>query len=71
MCQLRYSQKVRHPAPGEGTAETATCTTSTAFGLKNLSDFGANSKLLKASGEGRASWLVKLVRMPWLEATQP
>ena len=35
----------------------------TAFGLKNLSDFGANSKLLKASGKGSASWQVKLVRM--------
>jgi hypothetical protein len=36
----------------------------TKFGLKNLSDFGANSKLLKASGNGSASWHVKLTRMP-------
>jgi hypothetical protein len=35
----------------------------TKFGLKNLSDFGANSKLLKGSGNGSASWRVKLVRM--------
>jgi hypothetical protein len=35
----------------------------TKFGLKNLSDFGANSKLLKAGGNGSASWRVKLVRI--------
>jgi hypothetical protein len=35
----------------------------TKFGLKNLSDFGANSKLLEGSGKGVASWRVKLVRI--------
>jgi hypothetical protein len=35
----------------------------TKFGLRDLSDFGANSQILKASGDGKASWTVKLVRM--------
>ena len=37
--------------------------TKTKFGLKNLSDFGANTRQLKASGEGSASWKVKLTRI--------
>lgn len=36
----------------------------TPFGLKNLSDFGGNSKLLAGSGKGEARWSVKLVRVP-------
>jgi hypothetical protein len=35
----------------------------TKFGLKSLTDFGANSKLLKAGGTGSASWHVKLTRI--------
>jgi hypothetical protein len=36
----------------------------TKFTAKNLSDFGANSKSLEGSGEGKASWHVKLTRIP-------
>jgi hypothetical protein len=35
----------------------------TKFGLANLSDFGANSKLLAGSGTGSARWTVKLTRL--------
>ena len=33
------------------------------FGLKDLSDFGANTILQKASGKGNANWRVKLTRI--------
>lgn len=33
------------------------------FGLGDLSDFGANSTLLTASGEGNATWRIKLTRI--------
>jgi hypothetical protein len=36
---------------------------STKFGVKDLSDFGANSKGLTGSGKGTASWHVKLTRI--------
>jgi hypothetical protein len=35
----------------------------TKFGVKNLSDFGCNSKGLSGSGEGKATWRVKLTRV--------
>lgn len=35
----------------------------TTFGVKNLADFGANSKGLTGSGKGTASWQVKLTRI--------
>jgi hypothetical protein len=35
----------------------------TVFGVKNLSDFGANSKGLEGSGTGSARWHVKLTRI--------
>jgi hypothetical protein len=35
----------------------------TVFTAKNLSDFGANSKILEGSGKGRARWTVKLTRL--------
>jgi hypothetical protein len=40
-----------------------TASDTTQFGLKNLSDFGANSKLLAGSGNGSARWTVKLTRL--------
>ena len=33
------------------------------FGLKNLSDWGANTRLLSGSGKGKANWKVKLTRI--------
>ena len=35
----------------------------TVFTAKNLSDFGANSKILQGSGKGSARWTVKLTRL--------
>jgi len=37
--------------------------TNTVFTAKNLSDFGANTKILTGSGKGKASWKVKLTRI--------
>ncbi len=33
------------------------------FGMDDLTDFGANTTLLTASGQGAASWRVKLTRI--------